>query len=631
MSDEKKPSAQVFQLTSLGGDPDRVQKFDRLKPKKTPAPEGAIQSNAAEAEDEYQSLYIGAANEKGVLEPPYRLRLLDRLSQENNALSPCIEAMVTNVDGTGYDFAKEGEDAEDSEDDGKIDQLNDFFAEPWPGESFITIRKRLRRDLERVGNAYLEVLRNAQDEVTFIRWVDAKMMRLMKLDQPIPVEKTIRRNGKEMRVTVMERQRRFCQLLNGITLVYFKEFGVERDLNKNIGDWALKGQRLPAGNRASEIIHFTALPDAKTPYGVPRWINQLPSVLGSRKAEEFNLDFFDNGGVPPALIILQGGTLQSETRKAIEKKAVFGDAKQKNRLQVLEVEPSGGSLDHPTQARVTVERFGGERQNDSMFEDYDEKCEIRIRRAFRLAPIFIGAANDYSFASAFVSYNVTEAQVFKPERDEFDEVITMKLLVAMGYRGYKLVSKPLTIEDPNLKLQGIEIALSTNQVEMDDIIYEINEACGTNIKVSDEPRLDPNATMTVDANGNIVPLAQLSQNNGPANDDETSPKAGAKAAKKPANSNTPTEAPKPSGVKKSMPQGVLALAHDALTAFRERNFAELSKNVQLIATFDPTGRDEFRKACASLQFVDPSHDHEGLGELVACTMHVMQAEHALTH
>ena len=40
----------------------------------------------------------------GLLEPPYKLRMLDRLSQENNALLPCIEAMVTNVDGTGYDF-----------------------------------------------------------------------------------------------------------------------------------------------------------------------------------------------------------------------------------------------------------------------------------------------------------------------------------------------------------------------------------------------------------------------------------------------------------------------------------------------------------------------------------------------
>ena len=186
-----------------------------------------------------------------------------------------------------------------------------------------------------------------QDEIVFLRHVDAKMMRLMKLDDAVPVEQTLRRKGAEAKVTVMLRERRFAQLVNGISLVYFKEFGAKRDLNKKTGTWAPQNMRLPAADRATEIIHFTALPDAHTPYGVPRWINQLPSVLGSRKAEEFNLEFFDNGGVPPMLIVLQGGTLQAETRAAVEQKMSRGSAASKNRVQVLEVEPTGGSLDSP--------------------------------------------------------------------------------------------------------------------------------------------------------------------------------------------------------------------------------------------------------------------------------------------
>jgi hypothetical protein len=31
---------------------------------------------------------------------------------------------------------------------------------------------------------------------------------------------------------------------------------------------------------------------------------------------------------------------------------------------------------------VTIERFGGDRTTDSMFENYDAKCEERVRRAF---------------------------------------------------------------------------------------------------------------------------------------------------------------------------------------------------------------------------------------------------------
>ena len=118
----------------------------------------AIQGNAFEPEDEYQQLYVGGSKAAGLLEPPYKLRMLDRLSQENNALLPCIEAMVTNVDGTGYDFESDQKEAEDAEDDTQIEALKEFFDQPWPGVSFTTIRKELRRDVERTGNAYLEVL-----------------------------------------------------------------------------------------------------------------------------------------------------------------------------------------------------------------------------------------------------------------------------------------------------------------------------------------------------------------------------------------------------------------------------------------------------------------------------------------
>ena len=579
----------------------------------------AIQGNAFEPEDEYQQLYVGGSKAAGLLEPPYKLRMLDRLSQENNALLPCIEAMVTNVDGTGYDFESDQKEAEDEEDDTQIEALKEFFDQPWPGVSFTTIRKELRRDVERTGNAYLEVLRNAQDEIVFLRHVDAKMMRLMKLDDAVPVEQTLRRKGAEAKVTVMLRERRFAQLVNGISLVYFKEFGAKRDLNKKTGTWAPQNMRLPAADRATEIIHFTALPDAHTPYGVPRWINQLPSVLGSRKAEEFNLEFFDNGGVPPMLIVLQGGTLQAETRNAVEQKMSRGSAASKNRVQVLEVEPTGGSLDSAGQARVTVERFGAERQNDSMFEGYDDKCETRIRRAFRLPPIFVGQAQDYSYATAVASYAVTEAQVFRPERDEFDEIISMKLITELGFLGYRMRSKPLVIEDAAVKLEGISLAIGTSQVDMADIISEINDAVGTNIKISEQPRPLQGATHTIDNEGNIVPVEQFTPPVPDAEGEKPGEKPKPGAAKQP-----PKKKPEP--VAKAS-AGVLALAQDTLVSLRKRNFADLAKNIALFHTLDDHGQEEFRKACATMHFIDPAHDVDGLAELAGCTIAVMHAQH----
>ena len=305
-----------------------------------------VVQNTFEAEDEFAGLYYDGTTNNQVLEPPYSLRTLDRLAQENNALSPCIEAMVTNIDGTGHTFYKDqtrSSSKVEEDDDPNVKELWDFFNEPWPGESLVTIRKKLRRDIERLGVGYLEVMRNARDEIIFIRHVDGKLMRLVRLDDPVVMSKTVRRRGADIEVKVNVRERRFAQALANRAVVYFKEFGATRDLDKTTGKWASQGQRLSLQKRATEILYFTALPDAHTPYGVPRWINQLPSVLGSRKAEEFNLDFFDNGGVPPVLLLLQGGTLASETRKALEQKT-GGLASKKNRGQVVEVGPTGREL-----------------------------------------------------------------------------------------------------------------------------------------------------------------------------------------------------------------------------------------------------------------------------------------------
>lgn len=606
-----KPTAQVFQLKSV---PNQLAKAD--------AP--AVASSAFDPEDEFRTYYTSSlGSDTQVIEPPYNLRVLDRLSQENNALSPCIEAMVTNVAGTGYDFEKPGEDAETSKDDTNISHLRDFFGEPYPGQSFTTINKSVRRDLERTGNAYLEIICNPQDEPVFFRHVDAKMMRLVTLDNAVPVKRIVRRKGAEVTTTVMQRERRFCQLVNGVNMVYFAEFGASRDLNKKTGRWADVGKRLPATERASKIIHFTVLPDAHTPYGVPRWISQLPSILGSRRSEEYNLEFFENGGIPPVLILLQGGTLMPETKNALELKMGKGTAQAKNRVQVLEVMPSGGTLNSPNQARVTVERFGAERQDDSMFENYDEKCEMRVRRAFRLPPIFVGAADDYNFATAVASYAVAEAQVFKPERDEFDEVINIKLMRALGFKDYKMISKPLVIEDAALKLQGVQLAMSTKAVEEEDLLYEINEATGIDVRYR---KPEPTPTMAVGPDGVPIPLkpgvAAFGGGGDDDDDDDDDTGKSSNVTKLKTKAKVQENGKGYTGTSVAKSAGLLALG--AMTALRKRDLEGLDAYLKIADGLTDVAKSEFGRSLILARFGDqPQRVEADLTELTKATMTLM--------
>lgn len=316
-----------------------------------------VNSGNAFPDDSFSGLYgmEGVIDSVAVLEPPFNPGTLYALTSRNNTLAQCIEAMEVNIDGTGHVIA-----LNDGEKDGSFEKektnLEDFFNNPYPGLSMTEIRRHCRRDVEATGNAYLNVLRNAADEIILLVHLDCLPMRLVRMDAPVTVEKEVFRNGATLKVKVSVCERRFVQLING-RKVYFKEFQASRDLNRDTGEWALPGQRLPANKRASEIIHFVGNKEPKSPYGVPRWINQLPSVLGSRKAEEFNLDYFDSGGLPPVLVVVQGGTLGSTVRDELVTH-LSGGAGSHHRAAVVEAVSTSGSLDSAGSVQVKVERFG---------------------------------------------------------------------------------------------------------------------------------------------------------------------------------------------------------------------------------------------------------------------------------
>lgn len=464
----------VTKKTKAGGD----QKVDMAVTIYRADGGGVLASNAMEVEDEFRGFYRSSLStgRTGAIKPPFDLRQLKRLTQESNSLGPCIDAMETNVDGTGFEVVRRDGQSLSSEDESEVDRIMAFFDEPWPGVSFTTQRRELRRDKEATGMAYLEFMRDARDQVVFCRVVESEYVRMVYLDPAIDVPVSVTRGGVTRRVTVKKRERRFAQVM-GTKMVYFKEFGATRDLDKVTGEWAKKGQRLPMARRATELLQFRIMNDVDTPYAVPRWVTQIPSVLGSRKAEEHNLSFFDRGGIPPVMIVVQGGKTSSEAKQAIDE-ALNSKSADKVNAAVVEVVGTEGSLEgQPSPVRVTVERFGAERQSDAMFADYDEKSEMRVRRAFRLPPIFVGMASDYSFATAFASYTVAEAQVFAPERDEFDEVINLHVMPELDPTGtYVFRSMPLAVNDTAQKMTGIALAATNKAITKGTLVDAINEA-----------------------------------------------------------------------------------------------------------------------------------------------------------
>lgn len=484
----------------MADDPKVYTRLVVLKQDDDATPTGLLSSNLAEEEDEFRQLYGSRKDGPEILPPPYEPWQLEWAVEHNNALWPCIDALIQNVDGTGAEIIPVDPTLTKDKIEknagllAKIKKIESIFNEISPGKSFATVRKDLRRDAEVLGNWYLEVIRSLDGQMKFLRQASARMIRLVRLDDPTFVEKEIFRAGKKEVVKLWSRQRRYVQLV-GEKEIYFKEYGSQRPLNKFTGHWHDDDSGLPPlkpEEEASELIHGVTRNWPGTPYGIPRWSHDMPSVIGSRKAEEQNLEFFNSGGVPPLLAIVQGGQLAEEATEALER-LFTGTSASKLKGAVLEAHSTSGSIDQANNVRVNIERFGSERQSDSMFEMYDEKCEKRIRSAFRLPPIMVGRTDDYSFASAHASYTVAEAQVFKMERAEFDELINNTVMAELNpERDLQYHSLPLTVNHTELQLAALGQAVSHTDTK--SYFENINRVANLELKPS-EQALDPKIGM----------------------------------------------------------------------------------------------------------------------------------------
>ncbi|NIT54873.1 MAG: hypothetical protein GWN00_01095 [Aliifodinibius sp.] len=445
-------------------------------------------TTALEQEDQFMGLYWSADNKDGtVLQPPYSIPTLERLVEENNALDPCISAYEVNIDGSGYVVEKDEieidpKNTKDSTGKGFIE----FLREIAPGVSFVSLRKANRRQMEMTGNGYLEVVRSiTKEEILFVNSLKSSTMRLLKLGAPVTVTRVLRRFGKDIPARVQVRERFFVQMV-GTKKVYFKSFGGTQDINRLTGEI---GTNIPIKDRGSEIIHLKVKEAANSPYGVPRWISQVPSVVGSRKAEEVNLEYFESGGIPPVIAFILGGMLGDAVRKQLEN--IFINPKAKTRGAVVEVHPSGGSLDKESKPSVEIEKFGSESTKDSMFESYDEKCEKRVRRSFRLPPLFVGLSDDYNYASAYISYRVAEGQVFSPEREEFDDIWNMTVMKDLDPTGsYTLRSKQISITNIENQLKALGMTKGMDGIDSQNWVTVLSEIASVDLVYDEEAAED---------------------------------------------------------------------------------------------------------------------------------------------
>jgi len=413
-------------------------------------------------EDPFKDTYIsgtGPGSGFGIIAPPYNLYELTRLVTLSNCLGQCIAAMATNIEGFGYTLEYIG--AEGAQESpvalAEKQRIDDLFAQPNGDYDFTTLRKRVRTDFETVGDGYFECGRDEKGNISFIYHVPSQTIRLTKKEPEFTtISKWLNRGGKLTEVKIKKRLRRFVQLV-GAKRVYFKEFGDPRVISSETGEVC---NGLPPDQQATEILWLSRYVTGET-YGLPRHINNLPAILGSRESEMTNLRFFEDNAIPAMAVLVSGGYLTEESVTAIEGAFNMKGRESMNRVLVLEAQNNQDASVVEGQSpvpKMELKPLTADRQGDALFQEYDSNNQAKVRGSFRLPQILVGRSDDYNRATAEAALDTAEQQVFGPERNEVDNAINQKLLLFEGKPTvfWRFRSNPARLVANDVKLASIE-------------------------------------------------------------------------------------------------------------------------------------------------------------------------------
>lgn len=415
-------------------------------------------------------------NRGDIIEPPFDVLTLAMLNEHSSELGQCIEAMETNIDGFGHRLVSRVR-----LDDANIDDaiktatqkerviLENFFAYAAMEDSFTAFRRKLRKDIEQTGNAYFEVIRSAAGRIQGFTHIPSYQMRLGKVDDnPIEAEMPILelQDDGSIKVAKVKAYKRFRKFVQSMFIQYrslatigdartrwFKSFGDPRVYDSKTGE-LLEGEKLlktPTAQRSNEVVHLKIY-SARTPYGLPRYIGNLLSIFGDRASEEINYVTFRNNNIPSMVVMVSNGQLTQGSIDRIESfvESAIQGSDNYSKFLILEAEGDMEGEDGG-QMKLEIKPLNATQQKDAMFQAYSKNNQDKIRRAFRLPPIFVGRADDYTRATADSSRALADEQIFAPERDEFDNLINRIIFPEMGIIYHKFKSNsPNTTDNSEL-------------------------------------------------------------------------------------------------------------------------------------------------------------------------------------
>lgn len=258
--------------------------------------------------------------------------------------------------------------------------------------------------------------------------------------------------------------------VRGDKKVWFKRFGLKEDIaakdGKAITEAQMEEEKEEGAKeivRANELIFYRNYYPQSDYYGAPNILSSLGAVLGLIGVRDYNLSFFENYGIPAALIILEG-RWDKDTAKQIS--------------DFIDVEIKGSDNAHKTMcihpdkdSKFTYIKLGIEIKEGS-FKLYRKGLQEEILVSYKMPPYRIGIAEVGALggSTAGESTKIYAQSVIKPLEQTVEYLVTKKLFVeGLKAESYVFKLNELNIEDLDADAARDAIyfglgALTSNQI-----------------------------------------------------------------------------------------------------------------------------------------------------------------------
>jgi len=261
----------------------------------------------------------------------------------------------------------------------------------------------------------------------------------------------------------------YCQK-RGQKEVWFKRFGLEKEINsadgKEISEEKLKELKAEPDKKfdpANEVIFYKNYYAQSEYYGAPNILPSIGAVMGLIGVRDYNLAFFENYGIPAALIILKG-RWSKDTAKQISD---FIDVELKGSEQAHKtfcIHPSKGSEFEYIKLGIEIK--------EGSFKLYQKSLRDEILLDYSMPPYRIGVAEVGALggSTAPESTKIYAQSVITPLEEVVERLVT-KRLFEQGLKAdtYEFQLNELNLQDLDAEAARDNIyfslgALTPNQI-----------------------------------------------------------------------------------------------------------------------------------------------------------------------